>query len=146
MVSGPPPPPPPPDYSYAPVPSRISRVMSDPDATIEVVVLGSTEGDGPQFAGSQITRVVALNEIARDWVAAVLTSAVTYGHLTGMCTSPGIGFRLRSARGSVDVWVDPPEGRVQLLGVKPEDFSLSMTGIRIFSQLQREFESGGGCS
>lgn len=137
-----PPPPPPPDYSYAPVPEAIARVLADPDATIQVLVLAPEKRPGPTFRGFSIVRRETLDDLKRDRIAAALTSAVTYGKLSGFCSSSGIGFHLASVRfGGVDVWIDPAEARVEILGESRQVLS----GVRLFREIARQFNGERGC-
>ncbi len=141
-----PPPPPPPDSSYAAVPEAIATILNDPAATIEILVLTSDRRPGETFRGFSIVRRESLRGLQRDRVAVVLTSAVTYGHVSNLCSSAGIGFHLSSPRaGTVNVWIDPSEGRVEILGSSPQSFALSMSGVRLFSDLSHQFQGEGGC-
>lgn len=141
-----PPPPPPPDFSFAPVPEAIATILNDPAATIEVLVLTSDHRPGETFRGFWIARRENLRGLQRDRVAAALTSAVTYGHVSNLCSSAGIGFRMSSPRAdTVNVWIDPSEGRVKILGSSPQSFALSMSGVRLFSDLSHQFQGEGGC-
>jgi hypothetical protein len=140
------PPPPPPDYSYSPAPAAITEVLADPDATIEVLVLSHKTGPGPTLRGFSIVRRETLQGIQRDRVAADLTSAVTYGKINGFCSSTGIGLHLASkSRGAVDVWIDPDAARIEILGSAPRELALSMSGVRLFSDLRRQISGEGNC-
>jgi hypothetical protein len=142
----PPPPPPPPDYSFAPAPKAIVAILDDPETTIEALILTSETRPGETFRGFSVLRRKKLEGVQRDQVAAALTSAVTYGHLSMLCSSAGIGFHMSSLRrGMLDVWIDPSEGQVEILGESPQQLALSSSGIRLFSEISRQLKGERGC-
>ncbi len=122
-------------------------MLSDPEARIEVFVLDSMQAKSGYFGDFPVVRHEVLHGIERDRVATLLTSSVTYGHLSGMCSSPGLGFHLESSkRGMLDLRVDAPEGSVELLGTNPQKgYSLSMTGINLFLDLEKRLAGKAGC-
>jgi hypothetical protein len=121
-------------------------VLDDPATTIEVLILTSDTRPGETFRGFSVLGRKKLDGEQRDQVAAALTSAVTYGHLSMLCSSAGIGFHMTSPRhGMLDVWVDPSEARVEILGTHSQVLALSASGIRLFVELSRELEGERGC-
>lgn len=76
----------------------------------------------------------------------MLTSRVTYGHLSGMCSSPGLGFHIESKQTEMlDLRVDPVEATVEILGRETVGLQLSEVGVRIFAAIRKQFAGNNDC-